>query len=132
MTIKVFQLEESENPKKFENDDDQAKKEIKSVDFCQKTTNFRQQQQNTVDEKKSPIAFSENYFKVNPDRRQSVALSEKDFQDSYSITKLQSDNIIKSSRNYLIKNYKPNKICKYFKKLKYYNFYIKINVYRYD
>jgi hypothetical protein len=117
MTIKVFQLEENESPKKFENDDDQSKKEIKSVDFCKKTTNFRQQQQqqqqNTGDEKKSPIAFSENYFKVNPDRRQSVALSEKDFQDSYSITKLQSDNILKSSRNYLIKNYKPNKICNF-------------------
>ena len=113
MTIKVFQLEENESPKKFENDDDQSKKEIKSVDFCKKTTNFRPQQQNTGDGKKSSIAFSENYFKVNLDRRQSVALSEKDFQDSYSITKLQSDNILKSSRNYLIKNYKPNKICNF-------------------
>ncbi len=126
MTIKVFYIEDNEmNSNKFEindkDDDDKSKKEItvKSVDFCIETTNFndRQQQQKlkkiTVDEHKTSIAFSENYFKVKLNHRQSGALSEKDFQDSYSITKLQSDNVLHSSKNYLIKKYKPNKICNY-------------------
>ena len=120
MTIKVFYIEEENenNSNQFEIDDDKSKKEIvKSVDFCIKTTNFnnhrQQQQKNTVDEHKPSIAFSENYFKVKLNHRQSGALSEKDFQDSYSITKLQSDNILQSSKNYLIKKYKPNKICNY-------------------
>ena len=144
MTIKVFYIEENENnSNQFEIDDDKSKKEIvKSVDFCIKTTNFnhRQQQQqqqkqkNTVDEHKSSIAFSENYFKVKLNHRQSGAISEKDFQDSYSITKLQSDNILHSSKNYLIKKYKPNKICNYnimklsMNKLKYFNFLINIYI----
>ncbi len=126
MTIKVFYIEDNEmNSNKFEindiDDDDKSKKEInvKSVDFCIETTNFNDRQQQikqkkiTVDEHKTSIAFSENYFKVKLNHRQSGALSEKDFQDSYSITKLQSDNVLHSSKNYLIKKYKPNKICNY-------------------
>jgi hypothetical protein len=146
MTIKVFYIEDNEmNSNKFEindnDDDNKSKKEInvKSVDFCIETTNFNDRQQQikqkkiTVDEHKTSIAFSENYFKVKLNHRQSGALSEKDFQDSYSITKLQSDNVLHSSKNYLIKKYKPNKICNYNKKkLEIFNITQYKYMYRYD
>ena len=103
MTIRVFQIEKNKNPSQFEIG--QANKEIILLDFCKKTDDTQQQ--------KSPIAFSENNFKTKSDRTQTVALSENDYQKMYSINKLQSDNILKSSKNYLIKRYKPNKICEY-------------------
>ena len=105
MTIKVFQIiEKNKNPNQFEID--QVNKEIILLDFCKKPDDRQQEQ-------KSPIAFSENHFKIKSDRTQTVALSENDYQKIYSINKLQSDNIFYSSKNYLIKKYKPNKICNY-------------------
>jgi hypothetical protein len=113
MTIRVFQIEKkNKNPNQFEID--QVKKEIILLDFCKKPDDRQQQQQQQQQQQKSPIAFSENHnFKIKSDRTQTVALSENDYQKIYSITKLQSDNIFYSSKNYLIKKYKPNKICNY-------------------
>ncbi len=54
-------------------------------------------------------SFSENYFHVHP--RLSVALSEKAFEDNFSITMPASDHILSSSENYIIKYYKPSPDC---------------------
>lgn len=47
-------------------------------------------------------------------RKRGVGLSEKYLEETYSMQKVKSDNVIRSTGHYLKKNYMPNGNCKIF------------------